>query len=514
MTRNRGAMILTCCACLGLVGSACAGIESIEGPIPATAKSPIFGAADAPGAALAISLKPFNYLEEEYFIRGTASAYEHSASGPKVLHANLPYTTRIIVRRPADPKRFSGVVHFEPIHPTQGYMGHWLVLDRYLMSRGDIYVATGVGNADKGWSGSPHQSNESAPVGSHSVTKWFDPQRYAALQWPEEEGVRYEVMTDVGRKLRSDDADNPLRGLIVKAMLVGGWSYTGSIQRVFINEGFHEQARLPNGRPVFDGYLIGVSSKWNDPGYLPLHNQEPFVPVGAERRNLKKTDARIIEFLTESEVELGTGPQAPDSDERLGGHRIYELGGVIHVANLVDPTVSEREEPASAQLLQHSYPQIQMPLEPVFACSIAQTDIPEGAFVRAAVENLRRWVLEGKAPPKAEPLALNGKKLARDDVGNPKGGIRAAEFEVPLARYGRYEGRDKPSCLEDRPYPFVFLLRNELSAQDLKRRYQSPQHYLNLYDARIDRLVEQHWLLPEDALRLKAKTREDALRQF
>jgi len=238
------------------------------------------------------------------------------------------------------------------------------------------------------------------------------------------------------------------------------------------------------------------------------------VPVGAERRNLKKTDARVIEFLTESEVEWGSGPQAPDSDERLGGHRLYELGGVIHVANLADSTVSEREEPASAQLLQHGYPQRQMPLEPVFACSIAQTDIPEGAFVRAAVENLRRWVLEAEAPPRAEPLALNGKKLARDDVGNPKGGIRAAEFEVPLARYGRYEGSDKPSCREDRPYPFVFLLRNELSAQDLKRRYQSPQHYLDLYDARIDRLVEQRWLLQEDALRLKAKTREDVLRQF
>ncbi len=261
-------------------------------------------------------------------------------------------------------------------------------------------------------------------------------------------------------------------------MLVGGWSYTGSIQRVFINEGFHDRARLANGRPVFDGYLIGVSSQWNGPGYLPLYNDEPFVPVGDARRNLKKSDARVIQFLTESEVELGAGPQAADSDERLGGHRLYELGGVIHVANLADSTLSEREEPAVAQLLWRGYPAKQVPEEPVFSCPIAQSDIPEGAFVRAAVDNLRRWILNGEAPPRAEPLTLNGKKLARDDVGNPKGGIRAAEFEVPLARYGRYEGSDKPSCREDRPYPFVFLLRNELSQKELYRRYQSPEHCL------------------------------------
>ena len=31
------------------------------------------------------------------------------------------------------------------------------------------------------------------------------------------------------------------------------------------NEGFHDRARLADGRPVFDGYLLGVSSRWNSP---------------------------------------------------------------------------------------------------------------------------------------------------------------------------------------------------------------------------------------------------------
>jgi hypothetical protein len=83
-----------------------------------------------------------------------------------------------------------------------------------------------------------------------------------------------------------------------------------------------------------------------------------------------------------------------------------------------------------------------------------------------------------------------------------------------VARYGRYEGDDKPACRADKPYPAVFLLRNELPTQELIRRYKSPEHYLDLYNRQVDSLVQARWLLPEDALRLKAKTREDAMRQF
>ena len=266
---------------------------------------------------------------------------------------------------------------------------------------------------------------------------------------------------------------------------------------------------------MFDGYLVGVSSKWNQPGYLPLYNEEPFVKVGDARRNLKETDARVMEFLTESEVELGTQTQAPDSDARIGGHRVYELGGVIHVANLSDPTWPKRARPAVTQLLEHGYPADELhPVDPVFACPLPQSDVPEGAFVRAAVDNLRQWVLTGRAPPRGEPLKIAGQHLARDEVGNPEGGIRPAEFSVPLARYGRYEGNDEPDCRADKPYPAVFLLRNELPRAELLHRYGSAEHYLQLYNRQVDSLVQARWLLPEDALRLKAKTREDALRQF
>jgi len=502
---------------LAIAAQATAQVTSVQGPIPATADNPIYGPADVKGANLGFNLASYGYVEEEYFLHGTAAAYEHTANGPKARTGKLPYTTRIVIRRPADPARFSGVVHFEPIHPTHGWDGHWEVLGSYLMPRGDIYVFAGVGDASKGWSGSPTFPEPAGPTGQNRILKWFNPERYAAISWPEEEGIRFELMGDIGKKLRSNDRDNPLRGLTVKAMLVGGWSYTGSIQRTYINEGFHEMIRLPDGRPVFDGYLVGVSSAHNDPGYLPLYNDEPFVPLDDPRRVLRKTDAKVIEFLTESEVELGNAliaPNVPDSDERIGAHRVYELAGVIHTDNLVDPTLRFQELPFSVQLADKGYQFSSVSTVSVSDCDLPPSDIPQAAFVRAAVDNLRHWVLDGAAPPRGAPLQRTAEGLVRDEVGNAVGGIRAAEYEVPLARYGRYQGDDKPGCKADNLYPSVFLVRDMLPPDELAHRYGTPAQYVALYEAEIDRLTARHWLLPEDGLRLKAKNRERLLNGF
>jgi hypothetical protein len=109
---------------------------------------------------------------------------------------------------------------------------------------------------------------------------------------------------------------------------------------------------------------------------------------------------------------------------------------------------------------------------------------------------------------------LNGTQLARDEVGNAVGGIRAAEFEAPLARYGRYQGTEKPGCRADNLYPSVFLVRDDLTDQELVERYGSPENYLARYDSHVDRLVEKRRLLIEDALVLKARVRERVVKGF
>lgn len=498
-------------AALLIAGPASAEIETVTGPLPETPESRIYGASSVPGAQLSIDLAASGYVEEEYFIAGKADALERRGEGQAVLAADLPYVTRIVVRRPADPKRFSGFVHFEPIHPSQGGTSHWLVNGSYIMDSGDIYVAVGMGDDAP----SRRISREGpVPTAQSQLLKWFDKARYAPTAWPEEDGIRYQVMADIGALLRGASPNNPLHGLRVRRMIVGGWSFTGSVQRSFINEGFHDRARLSDGKPVFDGYLIGISSRWNGGGYVPLNSEELATATTDPRRALKPIDVPVVEFLSEFEVATGPGAQLPDSDAAPGRHRLYELGGTIHSASLVGPNLPRAARPNIRQLALKNYPVEAVSGEDASnVCPLPTSDVPHPEIARAVLANLKAWADGGPPPPKAPPLtAKPDGSIVRDANGNPLGGIRIAEFEQPLASYGPYGGGDRPECVARGRRPH--FVRQDFDGAALRQRYGTVESYVARYDAAIDRLVGERWLLAKDAAALKRRTREQAIRQF
>ena len=106
---------------------------------PVMATMPTFKAVTGPGAMFS-ALQPlpadgdparFKYVTKEFFISGIAQ--------------EQPYTTRILVRRPADPKKFSGIVVAEPMHPTgNDWMFHFL--HTYLMTQGHVAVEIAIGS--------------------------------------------------------------------------------------------------------------------------------------------------------------------------------------------------------------------------------------------------------------------------------------------------------------------------------------------------------------------------------
>ena len=64
-------------------------------------------------------LRKVGYVEEEYLVSGKANVYSWPAPGPAVVRTpNAPYTTRILVRRPAKASRFSGNVVVEMLNPS------------------------------------------------------------------------------------------------------------------------------------------------------------------------------------------------------------------------------------------------------------------------------------------------------------------------------------------------------------------------------------------------------------
>jgi hypothetical protein len=67
----------------------------------------------------------FDYVADEYAISGTADGE--------------PYKTRLVVRRPRDMSRFSGLVMFEPMHPA-GFAHGFEHNSVYIMDAGHIAI--------------------------------------------------------------------------------------------------------------------------------------------------------------------------------------------------------------------------------------------------------------------------------------------------------------------------------------------------------------------------------------
>ena len=90
-----------------------------DGPLPVSAASYPFGAADHTRSPS--DLRKVGYVEEEFLFSGLANVYDWPAPGPAVVRtANAPYTTRVLVRRPADRTKFSGTIVVETIFAWPG----------------------------------------------------------------------------------------------------------------------------------------------------------------------------------------------------------------------------------------------------------------------------------------------------------------------------------------------------------------------------------------------------------
>src|SRR5260370_3631325 len=93
-------------------------VPKFTGPIPVTADSYPF--MDAAHSLVPFDLSKYGYVEQEYIVSGTANVYDWAADGALTLKTpNAPYATRILVRRPADPRRFSGAVVVELLFPAR-----------------------------------------------------------------------------------------------------------------------------------------------------------------------------------------------------------------------------------------------------------------------------------------------------------------------------------------------------------------------------------------------------------
>jgi hypothetical protein len=116
-------------------------VPKVSGPVPVTSDSFPFLAADR--NLEPTDLKKYGYVEEEFIVTGTANVYDWAADGALTVKTpGVPYGTRILVRRPGDPGRFSGDVIVEPLNAVRRFDWPWIwgYSHESFLQHGDAWV--------------------------------------------------------------------------------------------------------------------------------------------------------------------------------------------------------------------------------------------------------------------------------------------------------------------------------------------------------------------------------------
>lgn len=438
-------------------------LPSTTGPIPVTEDSIPFGPAFSEGAALATDLAKHGYVEEEYFVTGSADLYEYDASGePVVAEPDVDYTTRILVRKPIDPSQFSGTVHVDAAHPQFGIDGTWVWARNYMVQNGDAFVSL---------------ATRRGGFSAIEFMKQFDPVRYDGLNFPDG-GLNWDVIGQVGNLLKSDVADNPLHDYAVDKLFLMGVSGGAAVVLLYISDGFHERARLQDGSPIYDGFLLFEPS-----GYPRIRDSAAPIPADDPRQQVQPRDVPAIMLTGRME----TGRFRPDSDAADDRFRLWEVAGMPHA----DANVYFSEIPVGQQLIEmRAFGPTDEPQDCVYPLST----FPIRHFVHAALYHLEQWSGDPTAvPPRGDRLTGG-----TDAFGNPAGGIRNPYVDVPVATYTR-SNQNNPGATVCPSWGATIPFDEE----QLRDLYQSKGDYVRQVNQWVKQLVDDGWLLRQDAAEVR-----------
>jgi hypothetical protein len=377
-------------------------------------------------------LDHFNYIAREFFVSGTANG--------------APYTTRIVVRQPSDPRRFSGVVLAEAMHPS-GYSWMFTFNRAYVMSAGHISVEV---------------VSALGPVPQSNVERY----KSLRLQPPQAN----EVIAQVGALIKSNAKNGPLGELRVRRLILMGTSASARILTLYLP--MHKTYRMPDGTPIYDGYLP--------------------TSIGGDD-TMPRVDVPIIQMPTMTEVEAGAATgnkyRRPDGDGAGDQFRIYEVAGMAHNDSRDNLTYA----PDPCRYPVSRFPEgagMSVGLHHLLAWVDKGTVPPRAPYIE----------VDGNTQN-------DGSLIALDAQGNVKGGIRTTYVDVPVNRYSVPNAENpqpipNPSShVAGRQGGAAFYCRiagyqTPLPPDQLKAMYKSKAEYQQKVARRLDQLIAEGWFVP------------------
>jgi hypothetical protein len=378
----------------------------------------------APSLAQGLDLKHFRYETVEYFVSGTA--------------AGKPYTTRVVVRQPADHARFSGLVLAESMH-VSGAAHMFEFTSGYLMDSG-------------------HAAVEIVTTSPQQFVA-FNAERYASLKV--ENGQQNEIIAQVGALLRS--AKSPLAGPVRK-LVMGGTSMSAGTLINYLPA--HMVFRTPEMNRIFDGFM-------------PTSNGS----------TIREIDVPLIQMPTMHEVSTNV-TRRQDGDEPGKQYRLYEYAAIGHVDSrdnvrlLPNPCT----KPLSTFLTQAYF-------------SVTLHHLLRWVDEGIAPPRAQRILLDRDESNDGSSMALDANGNPLGGIRSPYVDVPTAKYapvntaaEPVIANPSEYvrvnglQGAQTMCRLSAYQEPF--------STAKLRELYGSKREYLRKFEARLGELERAGWSLP------------------
>ena len=130
---------------LAITGCALLGAPAADAAVPPATFTPVSVPGTTALGASPEDLAAYGYVEEEYYVTGTANRYRivDPLADAQLVDGGHPYKTRMLVRRPADSARFNGTLTVEWYNVTTGQDidFDWAASHQYLMRNGYASVS-------------------------------------------------------------------------------------------------------------------------------------------------------------------------------------------------------------------------------------------------------------------------------------------------------------------------------------------------------------------------------------
>src|SRR5215472_9243066 len=356
-----------------------------------------------------LDLASHGYAEDEFIISGSANVYDWAADGSLAVKTpNAPYADRILVRHPSTRVRFSGTVVVELMNNARRFDWPmmWGYSRDYFIEHGDAWVGITMPGAVQG-------------------LKKFNPTRYAAVSFAapgpsacaangknaapdQEEGLRWDMFSQVAAALKSTAAGAPMAGMKVERVFMT--TQAGDIV-TYINA-IHPRAKLADGKSAYDGYLIK-----NPAGAVRINQCAPAPAQGDPRRVVTPTNAPIVAVVAQGELIANLASRHPDSDDPNGRYRQYEIAGVAHIEKYPYSALPSFADQIAAVGAAQGTPD--WPFNAKCEPEIPLGDNPILKYsYDSAFLNLHNWVAKGIAPPKADRIEVKDGAVVLDEWGN------------------------------------------------------------------------------------------------